>query len=548
MGVPIKSIGGNPIVPEQISGGAIEGLYSLLTAGAADGLVGGGPTVDTPFLRRVSGDGQASDGPATIKSIRGNTLRWNQHAPLFDDSSWVANSATCTLADSNRTVTVTSSTNTSAAKGMTRDVTVPDGHKWLIAAVVDASECPNAVSFGFYKPSGNVLRENVTAGSARSRYTLIGTVTSDATFFGVRLATATPSGSSATFSDVQAYDLTAMFGAGSEPSTIEEFEALYPLPYYEYDAGSLLSVQMEGIKTTGFNQWDEVWEAGDINPNTGANTSATNLIRSKNLIPVFPDTEYCISCTSQEMSWKIVAYDAEGKYIDYLKWGGTAANVLTFSTNGRSVQGTRYIRFASATNTYGGTYKGDICINLSDPARNGTYEPYWSQERSIPATDLRSAGTVYDELTESERITRVGVRAYQSGDESDATVTTDGTTTHYPLTTPTVTPIDPPINLSYRAEQGGTETILVPDGEMSAPVPMEVMYGSTSDSLRDRILAAIAPVENGLASANYAVGSYLVHGGTLCKVTTAIASGEAIAIGTNVTATTVMAEAIALTQ
>ena len=53
-------------------------------------------------------------------------------------------------------------------------------------------------------------------------------------------------------------------------------------------------------------------------------------------------------------------------------------------------------------------------------------------------------------------------------------------------------------------------------------------------------------MENGLASTNYAVGSYLVHGGQLCKVTTAIATGEAITIGTNVTATTVMAEVIAL--
>lgn len=65
--------------------------------------------------------------------------------------------------------------------------------------------------------------------------------------------------------------------------------------------------------------------------------------------------------------------------------------------------------------------------------------------------------------------------------------------------------------------------------------------------LRDLSLACVAPIENGKASTNYAVGAYLVHGGTLYRVTSAIASGESITPGTNVTATTVMAEIIRLT-
>jgi hypothetical protein len=59
-------------------------------------------------------------------------------------------------------------------------------------------------------------------------------------------------------------------------------------------------------------------------------------------------------------------------------------------------------------------------------------------------------------------------------------------------------------------------------------------------------LGNVAPVEGDTASANYAVGGYLVHDGTLCKVTSAIATGETITLGTNVTATTVMAEILAL--
>jgi hypothetical protein len=36
----------------------------------------------------------------------------------------------------------------------------------------------------------------------------------------------------------QLFDLTAMFGAGNEPATVAEFEALFPDAYYPYDAGT----------------------------------------------------------------------------------------------------------------------------------------------------------------------------------------------------------------------------------------------------------------------------------------------------------------------
>lgn len=45
----------------------------------------------------------------------------------------------------------------------------------------------------------------------------------------------------------------------------------------------------------------------------------------------------------------------------------------------------------------------------------------------------------------------------------------------------------------------------------------------------------------------YAVGSYLIMSNVLYKVTAAIAAGETITPGTNVTATDVMTEVVALT-
>lgn len=40
---------------------------------------------------------------------------------------------------------------------------------------------------------------------------------------------------------LQLFDLTAMFGAGNEPTSVEEFEAMFPNEYYPYNAGEIVS-------------------------------------------------------------------------------------------------------------------------------------------------------------------------------------------------------------------------------------------------------------------------------------------------------------------
>lgn len=112
--------------------------------------------------------------------------------------------------------------------------------------------------------------------------------------------------------------------------------------------------------------------------------------------------------------------------------------------------------------------------------------------------------------------------------------------------TPTTTPIDPPLNLTYRAEQGGTERIT--HTEQSAPPVLSIAYGHTAEGIVREAASAIAAQDGPTATTNHSVGSYLTMGGTLYRVTTAIATGEAITPGTNVTATTVMAEVLSLIQ
>lgn len=49
------------------------------------------------------------------------------------------------------------------------------------------------------------------------------------------------------FSNYEIFDLTAMFGSGNEPSTVEEFEKMFPADYYPYAVGEIVSAGTEEV-------------------------------------------------------------------------------------------------------------------------------------------------------------------------------------------------------------------------------------------------------------------------------------------------------------
>lgn len=51
----------------------------------------------------------------------------------------------------------------------------------------------------------------------------------------------------------QVFDLTKMFGAGNEPSTPEEFEAMFPEDYYPYNEGTLMSMPVNEVDIENVN-------------------------------------------------------------------------------------------------------------------------------------------------------------------------------------------------------------------------------------------------------------------------------------------------------
>lgn len=178
------------------------------------------------------------------------------------------------------------------------------------------------------------------------------------------------------YKDNMLIDLTAMFGSTIadyiyqlEQTTagagVAFFKSLFPNDYYPYNAGELVSVSgLSEHKMVGFNQWDEEWEVGRINGSTGALVSGSG-IRSKDFIPILPNASYYVKCPN---SLIVCQYDENKSFISTIIWGDQNKSVLTSAD-------AKYLKVGTY-DTYGNVYNHDICINLSDPAKNGTYEPY----------------------------------------------------------------------------------------------------------------------------------------------------------------------------
>ena len=190
--------------------------------------------------------------------------------------------------------------------------------------------------------------------------------------------------------DVMVIDLTAMFGTtiadkvltmetatpGSGIAWLRSYGFLTK-DYYEYCQPRLESVRVSGHETTGFNQWDEEWETGEIRASDGTNSSSNNYWRSKNYIPVCPNTEYYVTAVGVSSSIAIRArfYDSDKNYTGYPPKSGTTATTKSFVTPDNAY----YMRFAPEIATLP---QKDICINLSDTNRNGIFLPY--EKHSYP--------------------------------------------------------------------------------------------------------------------------------------------------------------------
>lgn len=310
------------------------------------------------------------DGYASLRKIKGNTLVWNQlsnNTPHFQDGGLSF------AKDDEDVIHINGTTNRSYFNFLGNFNNMMNNLKIGIYLLkVNVINNPDQINLQIYALNEKfVIITNVN--DYKKDYSYLCSVTSESIVKGNGFGMASYGGVGVVFNDVQIrisfYNLTQMFGAGNEPSTVEEFEAMFPNDYYDYNEGELLSFEGDALKSVGFNAYD-----GE---------------KAK----VIKGQTYYLGGTYETLQFK-----ADGEAA--VDVAVPSDKLYTPESNGEL--------YATGT---------DICINLSHSGyRNGEYEPY--KEFILPLDfiktikdadgnvlfpeGLRSAGTACDEIVYDE--------------------------------------------------------------------------------------------------------------------------------------------------
>lgn len=377
----------------------------------------------------TAADLSIKDGFADIKKLKGNTVVWNQ---LSIPTKWSAGGGATSTYDTNTGVHTLTTLNLQHNRDLRINKTFAANHKFLIKCIIK-SNYDGYCNIRFY-PTTAISQVSLTNGIKTHIKILISTPEDAQT--SLRLAVndnTDEAGKTLEFENIQLIDLTQMFGEGNEP-TIEEFEAMFPNEYYEYNEGELMSFDGKGVKSVGFNLFDKskvlfkvyINAQGQVvNANIGLPDNAVNGV--SDWIKVFPNTNYFVKNIIGN-SMRCAVYDAEKNYITSLSntVTHTDGNIGLCSKKITTPNNARYIRFGVSDK-----HIDSICINLSHSGyRDGEYQPY--EDYTLSFQDGKSISQLTGKLNgggDSVIIFPDGLRS--AGEAFDEIVYDEATGKHY---------------------------------------------------------------------------------------------------------------------
>ena len=448
-----------------------DGYYESMRVGTADNLTSKGDATEEVIMsRKAGGDNQIEDGSASIKRIKGYSVVKNQIQRCYygDKKNGL------TLSPGNDGKVIISGT-----------VSIDFNNTELrLYSIIESKLLANHKYLAINYFTDEAIRE-----------LYLYKVVNNLRLFADGIFVANADGTANSYISLKVtagekinieiqpmlIDLTQMFGSGNEPTTPDDFakrlgySSINDVPYIPYNKGEIVSSFAEGIKTTGKNLWDEKCTVGNSNNSTGEEVASDLTIRSS-YVPILSANKIYLFNGSKttDISFDKVLFYKNDKTFNGVKQYVNSGE-LDLPNN------TSYIRFVLRP-SYGIVYNHDVCINVSDVSFNGNYEPYterfrkWSETLKKYFPDgLKSAGSAYDEITPTKAVKRIENRAYQSGDESNAAVLTDGKNTLYVLDSPEETSYDE-LNLTEQVSEGGTEEAIITDGKTSTPLRADIVY------------------------------------------------------------------------
>jgi hypothetical protein len=273
------------------------------------------------------------------------------------------------------------------------------------------------------------------------------------------------------------YDLSLMFGASNEPTTIEEFNARKPIGIdeYAYNDGELISTNVDEVKSIGFNLLDvSTMQPNRMMPN-GNVYDDTSVVHS-DYVKVLPSSKYFTNMYCKKNVYTLIWLDEDKAVI-------SSALGSIVSNTGKSVTSPSNAAYVVINLPSAKYDSSNFVFHLEHTGyRNGEYEPYKEFRRSLPISEIKdsegnalfpngllSAGSVFDEITATKAIKRIGERAYQDGD-----TWTDGVTTYYELAEPIEVDLPESLNLDYEVSDFGTEEIIY--DTPTTPLNADIIY------------------------------------------------------------------------
>ena len=315
----------------------------------------------------------------SIKSVGGRSIVFNQVVnPNNFRPNYTVNGVTFTKLDNYKFVANGTATGGDAYFS---DSFIPiKGHVYL------EKSCPKGGSAETYRSyitgSGVVMDTNYGSG-------VIAPINVDARVYIVPLMVK----SGATVNNLvvypQIYDLTAMFGSGNEPSTVEEFEAIFPNNYYPYNVGEIVSAGTEEIVEQGknlFDYTDKTYHGANVSKvengviyTKGSTTTVLN-------IPIIIGSKYTLSFkvkssgTNQGgLRWSL----QKGKNTSYAHDSSLIKSEVGFAANIEYQAVVPFVAttdFVSLCTIIGMVY--DVQLENGDTATN--YSPFYQTEYQIP--------------------------------------------------------------------------------------------------------------------------------------------------------------------
>jgi hypothetical protein len=186
---------------------------------------------DTAYVKTIPTGGKLM----SVKNIGGRSIMWNQ---LVKPVPTVVTQAGVKFTFSNDGIITLNGTATTTGNAVSlQSVKNQKGHKYLMVAnplsgVYGKDQLQfSSQSYGQDSTGHGTIITNESS-NEKWYYTLY--VYEGVTYDNVKL-------------QPQIYDLTAMFGSGNEPTTVEEFEKIFPADYYPYNAGEIISAGVESV-------------------------------------------------------------------------------------------------------------------------------------------------------------------------------------------------------------------------------------------------------------------------------------------------------------